>query len=82
MSFTFQDNSGKFKICDIYLPDAENYDGVTETSLSVALGFVAHLIVLISQLLHVPLRYPIKPNGSLATITDTTSFQLRDNERE
>nr|XP_045582708.1 UV radiation resistance-associated protein-like [Procambarus clarkii]XP_045582709.1 UV radiation resistance-associated protein-like [Procambarus clarkii] len=77
-----QDGEGKVHICGVHLPDAENYDGFNDISLSVALGFVSHLIVLISQLLHLPLRYPVKPNGSFSTITDTTSVQLRDTERE
>ncbi|XP_071515286.1 uncharacterized protein Uvrag [Panulirus ornatus] len=77
-----QDKEGRYLICGVHLPDAENYDGYSEVTLSVGLGFVAHLIVLLSQLMHVPLRYPIKPNGSFATITDTTSLQLRDSDRE
>ncbi|KAG7172282.1 uncharacterized protein LOC121862146 [Homarus americanus] len=77
-----QDSEGKVYICGVHLPDAENYDGLNEVTLSVGLGFVAHLIVLLSQLLHLPLRYPIKPNSSFPTITDTTSVQLRDSERE
>nr|XP_027226278.1 UV radiation resistance-associated gene protein-like [Penaeus vannamei] len=78
-----QDSDGKkYRICGVHLPDAENYDNCNEVALSVGLGFVAHLIVLMAHLLHVPLRYPVTPNGSLATITDTTSLQLRDSERE
>ncbi|KAK3869697.1 hypothetical protein Pcinc_024990 [Petrolisthes cinctipes] len=77
-----QDSKGKYCICGVHLPDAENFEGVSETSLSVALGFVAHLLVLLSQLLHLPLRYPVNPHGSMATITDISSHQMRDDERE
>lgn len=77
-----QDSNGKFHICGVHLPDAEQYENISDVTLSVGLGYVAHVLYILAQFLNVPLRYPINPYGSQATITDTTSLQLRDSERE
>uniref|UniRef100_A0A0P4VZ07 UV radiation resistance-associated gene protein n=1 Tax=Scylla olivacea TaxID=85551 RepID=A0A0P4VZ07_SCYOL len=77
-----QGSDGKYRICGVHLPDAENYDGTSERTLSVALGYVVHVVVLLSQLLNLPLRYPLRPYGSTATIKDTTSLLLADTARE
>lgn len=77
-----QDGDGKYCVCGVHLPDAEKYDSSTDVTLSVGLGYVAHILYILAQFLHVPLRYPVKPYGSQATITDTTSLQLRENERQ
>lgn len=77
-----QGADGKFCICGVHLPDAENYDGLNERALSVALGYVVHVVVLLSQLLNLPLRYPLRPYGSTATIKDTASLLLADTARE
>lgn len=77
-----QGTDGKFCICGVHLPDAENYDGLNERALSVALGYVVHVVVLLSQLLNLPLRYPLRPYGSTATIKDTASQLLADTARE
>jgi hypothetical protein len=39
----------------------------------VALGFAAHLVSHLSQILLVPLQYPVKPNSSRSTISDHIS---------
>ncbi|KAG0723932.1 UV radiation resistance associated protein [Chionoecetes opilio] len=77
-----QDSKGNYRICGVHLPDAEKYDGTSEKTLSVALGYVVHVVVLLSQLLSLPLRYPLRPYGSTATIKDTTSLLLADTARE
>ncbi|XP_068211269.1 UV radiation resistance-associated gene protein [Palaemon carinicauda] len=77
-----QDSNGKFHVCGVHLPDAEQYENISDVTLSVGLGYVAHILYILAQFLNVPLRYPINPYGSQATITDTTSLQLRDSERE
>lgn len=77
-----QDSDGKYFICGVHLPDAEKYDGLNERTLSVALGYVVHVVVLLSQLLNLPLRYPLRPYGSTATIKDTASLLLADTARE
>ncbi|CAL4143970.1 unnamed protein product, partial [Meganyctiphanes norvegica] len=77
-----QDGNGRNFICGVNLPDSESFEGANEVMISVALGFVAHLLVMLAHLLHIPLRYPITPNGSMATVADTTSLQLRENDRQ
>ncbi|KAF2356586.1 hypothetical protein FHG87_012658 [Trinorchestia longiramus] len=54
----------------------------TMESLSAGLGMSAHLLCLLSGLLQMPLRYPISPDGSLATITDVASTMLMENCRK
>ena len=39
----------------------------------VALGFAAHLVNHLSEVLLVPLQYPIKPSGSRSLISDHIS---------
>lgn len=77
-----QDGNGRYFICGVSLPDSESFEGGNEVMISVALGFVAHLLVMLAHLLHIPLRYPITPNGSMATVADTTSQQLRETDRQ
>lgn len=77
-----QDGNGRYFICGVNLPDSESFEGSNEVMISVALGFVSHLLVMLAHLLHIPLRYPITPNGSMATIADTTSQQLRETDRQ
>lgn len=64
-------NNGTCTINDIPLPNAESY---TETSpaleLSVALGYVAHATVMCSSILNIPLRNPIKYEGSRSKMVD------------
>lgn len=56
----------KYKINGIYLPNANTYkDGssnqlgavTTSTDVSVALGYVGHIVLLCSSILNIPLRY-------------------------
>ncbi len=41
--------------------------------LGVALGYVAHLVSHLSQILLLPLLYPVKPQGSKSLISDHIS---------
>lgn len=77
-----QESNNNYYVCGVHLPDAEKYDSCSDEALSVGLGYVSHILYILAQFLHVPLRYPITPYGSQATITDTTSLQLRETERE
>lgn len=62
-----------YTINGIHLPDAESYSDTQATAveISVALGYVAHCILIISRILNVPLRNPIKHEGSRSRIIDT-----------
>uniref|UniRef100_A0AAY4AHP9 C2 domain-containing protein n=1 Tax=Denticeps clupeoides TaxID=299321 RepID=A0AAY4AHP9_9TELE len=51
-------------------------------SLAVALGYTAHLVLMISCFLQIPLRYPVIHKGSRSSIKDTITDKLTEKERE
>lgn len=69
--YDVRDHEGPFyTINGICLPDAEGYEvtHVPATSISVALGYVAHMVLVTSSVLAVPLRNPIIFRGSESQI--------------
>lgn len=62
-----------YTINGIHLPDAESYNDtqITAVEISVALGYVAHCVLVVSRILNVPLRNPIKHEGSRSRIVDS-----------
>ncbi|XP_046675744.1 UV radiation resistance-associated protein-like [Homalodisca vitripennis] len=72
----------KFAICGVHLPNSEDFAGHDEVMISVALGFVAHLIQMIAYFLHIPLRYPILHAGSRSRVIDHITEKIPDKERE
>lgn len=73
---------GKYRICGIHLPNSEELSHADDISVSVALGFVAHLVQMVSIFLQVPLRYPIIHFGSRSKIIDHITEKIPDRERE
>lgn len=64
-------NNGTCTINGIPLPNAESYTETTPAlELSVALGYVAHVTVMCSSILNIPLRNPIKYEGSRSKMVD------------
>ncbi|XP_053674931.1 UV radiation resistance-associated gene protein [Anopheles nili] len=64
-------SQGIYTINDVPLPNAESYtDSTPALVLSVALGFVAHAVMMCSTFLDIPLRNPIKYDGSRSKIVD------------
>lgn len=63
-------DGGHYTINGISLPDAEAFDAthVPATSVSVALGYVAHTVLITSSVLALPLRNPILFKGSQSQI--------------
>lgn len=63
---------GSFTINKIHLPDAEAYGTTTSTptEISIALGYVAHAVLIVAKILNIPLRNPIKHEGSRSKIYD------------
>lgn len=61
-----------FLINGIHLPDAESYadSHSTPVEISIALGYVAHAVIIISRILNVPLRNAIIHEGSRSKIKD------------
>lgn len=72
----------KYTICGVHLPNSEDFAGSDEVVISVALGFVAHLVQMISIFLQVPLRYPIIHVGSRSKIVDHVAEKIPDKDRE
>ncbi|KAI7855235.1 UV radiation resistance protein and autophagy-related subunit 14-domain-containing protein [Circinella umbellata] len=66
------DDVHQFCIRDIYLPNSV-YTGCNDESIATALGFTAHLVSMLAFYLDIPLRYPIRPMGSRASIKDPVS---------
>lgn len=73
---------GKYKICDVILPNSENFDGYQELDLSAALGFTLHLVQMISYIINVPLRYPVVHYGSRSKIVDHINNKIPSKECE
>lgn len=71
----FPDGRG-YSICDIHLPSTEHLDGHDETMISVAVGYVGHLLSLLSDTLDVSLRFPLKYYGSKSMIYCNRKNQL------
>lgn len=51
-------------------------------SVAVALGYTAHLVLMISSFLQIPLRYPVIHKGSRSSIKDIITDKLTEKERE
>ncbi|KAK6363266.1 hypothetical protein TWF730_000709 [Orbilia blumenaviensis] len=61
-----------FTICNLHLPN-EPPEGHNEDVIAAALGYVAHLVYLLSFYLGVYLRYPVIPKGSSSLVQDPIS---------
>ncbi|KAI9323667.1 UV radiation resistance protein and autophagy-related subunit 14-domain-containing protein [Dichotomocladium elegans] len=62
----------QFYIRGVHLPNSV-YTGCNNEEIATALGFTAHLVSMLAFYLSIPLRYPIMPMGSRATIKDPVS---------
>lgn len=72
----------KYKIMGVHLPDSEALQTVPQNSLSLALGYVTHTVVMCSTFLQVPLRYPLTHLGARSKICDHINPNIPDRERE
>ncbi|XP_014259994.1 UV radiation resistance associated protein [Cimex lectularius] len=77
-----QSPNGNYTIREVHLPDSEDFDGKDELMISVALGFVTHLVQMMSFFLNVPTRYPMVHFGSRSKIIDHISENISDKDRE
>lgn len=71
----FPDRKG-YSICDIHLPTSENFEGHDETMVSVAIGYVSHLLLILSKILDINLRFPLRYHGSKSLIYCNRRNQL------
>lgn len=75
-------NQNDYVICGVKLPNSEDFQAKDDGSVTVALGYTAHLVLMISFFLQIPLRYPIIHKGSRSSIKDTITDKLTEKERE
>ncbi|XP_061817793.1 UV radiation resistance-associated gene protein isoform X1 [Nerophis lumbriciformis] len=76
------ENPSYYVICGVRLPNSEDFQAKDDGSVAVALGYTAHLVLMISCFLHIPLRYPVIHKGSRSSIKDTITDRLTEKERE
>ncbi|OQV17192.1 putative UV radiation resistance associated protein [Hypsibius exemplaris] len=74
--------SGRAFITGIWLPPVDQHANCDDMTLSASLGYAVHLTILLSKILNIPMRYPLKFFCSLSSITDPISAKLLDKERE
>lgn len=75
-------NQTDYVICGVKLPNSEDFQARDDGSVAVALGYTAHIVLMISYFLQVPLRYPVVHKGSRSSIKDNITDQLAEKERE
>ncbi|XP_065115740.1 UV radiation resistance-associated gene protein [Paramisgurnus dabryanus] len=75
-------NQNDYVICGVKLPNSEDFQAKDDGTVAVALGYTAHLVLMISYFLQIPLRYPIIHKGSRSSIKDTITDKLTEKERE
>ncbi|KAK2828844.1 hypothetical protein Q5P01_019878 [Channa striata] len=75
-------NQSDYVICGVKLPNSEDFQAKDDGSIAVALGYTAHLVLMISCFLQIPLRYPVIHKGSRSSIKDTITDRLSEKERE
>uniref|UniRef100_A0AAR2J331 C2 domain-containing protein n=1 Tax=Pygocentrus nattereri TaxID=42514 RepID=A0AAR2J331_PYGNA len=71
-----------YVICGVKLPNSEDFQAKDDGSVAVALGYTAHLVLMISCFLHIPLRYPLIQKGSRSSVRDTITDKLSEKERD
>lgn len=71
-----------YTINGIVLPDSDGFAGCDDNQLSVGLGYVAHLVHMISVFIQVPNRYPITVYSSMSRITDLITRKETDVPKE
>ncbi|XP_054611814.1 UV radiation resistance-associated gene protein isoform X2 [Dunckerocampus dactyliophorus] len=76
------ENQSDYVICGVKLPNSEDFQAKDDGSVAVALGYTAHLVLMISCFLQIPLRYPVIHKGSRSSIKDTITDRLTEKERE
>ncbi|KAI4873898.1 hypothetical protein NFI96_030907, partial [Prochilodus magdalenae] len=74
-------NQSDYVICGVKLPNSEDFQAKDDGSVAVALGYTAHLVLMISCFLQIPLRYPLIHRGSRSSVRDTITDKLSEKER-
>ena len=74
-------NETDMMILGVCLPNSEKLTTKDESSVPVALGYVCHILVMLSKFFDVPLRYSIIFFGSRSSIYDHLNANLIDSDR-
>ncbi|KAG1677989.1 UV radiation resistance associated protein [Nymphon striatum] len=69
------------KVCDVSLPNSEDFAGHNDVMICVGLGYVVHILLMLSHLLDIPLRYPVQHFGSRSTIMDHIIDKIEPKDR-
>ncbi|RWS26214.1 UV radiation resistance associated protein-like protein [Leptotrombidium deliense] len=78
---SYENKMEQFSICDVHLPNSEDFTGHNTTMISVALGYVCHCLLLVSKFLDIPLRYSIIYLGSRSFVVDHINHNISDSQR-
>lgn len=71
-----------YTICLVHLPNSEDFNDRDDRSVSVALGYVTHTLLMMSHFLDVPLRYPLIHCGTTSSVRDNLIEHFSDKDRE
>ena len=65
-------SQGRMAIRGLILPQNSQYfvSGAAEEDVATALGFVVHLVIMVSRYYRIPIRYQVKQMGSRSQIYD------------
>lgn len=77
----FPDKKG-YSICFVHLPNSEDFNDRDDLMISVALGYVTHVLLMMSHFLDVPLRYPLIHYGTNSSVRDNLVEHFSDKDRE
>lgn len=66
----------------MYLPNSEDFQGKDDNMIGVSLGYTCHLLLMISGILDIPLRYSMTHLVSKSVIRDDIHSRLEDKERD
>ncbi|XP_033759540.1 uncharacterized protein LOC117341787 [Pecten maximus] len=69
-------------VCGVKLPNSEEFQSQEDMMVSVSLGYVCHMVMMLSDILDIPLRYPMIHNGSRSLIRDHIHTKLSEKDRE
>ncbi|OWF40438.1 UV radiation resistance-associated gene protein [Mizuhopecten yessoensis] len=76
------DQKSDLFVCGVKLPNSEEFQSQTDMMVSVSLGYVCHMVMMMSDILDIPLRYPMIHHGSRSLIRDHIHTKLLDKDRE
>lgn len=80
--YPITEKKGLYYIANVYLPNSEDFQGKDDNTIGVSLGYTCHLLLMISGILDIPLRYSMTHLVSKSVIRDDIHSRLEDKERD